>query len=112
MEIKRIVDEAEIVAYEYGLKVLGIDQTENIISLKLIIDNEFFIQVYGNVKKNKLNLALVFKKRRLYGYDSEGGQYHCHPFDDPDGHIFVNTKKSIKEFVSESMKFLEEKNLL
>lgn len=112
MEIKKVVDEVKVAAHEYGLEILEIDQTENIISLKLIIDNEFFIQVYGNEGKNKLNLALVFKKRRLYGYDSEGGQYHCHPFDDPDGHIFVNIKKSINEFVSESMRFLEEKNLL
>lgn len=112
MEISRIFEEANKVADRYNLKLIEIDRTENIISLKLLIDNELFIQIYGNSNKNKLNLALVFKKRRLYGYDSEGGKYHCHPFNDPEGHIFIEYRKSLQEFVQESMKFLEEKDLL
>lgn len=112
MEISRIFEEAKKVADRYNLKLTEIDRTENIISLKLLIDNELFIQIYGNSNKDKLNLALVFKKRRLYGYDSEGGRYHCHPLNDPEEHIFIEHKKSIQEFVQESMKFLEEKDLL
>jgi hypothetical protein len=77
-----------------------------------LIDNELFIQIYGNAQKDKVNLALVFKNRRLYGFDSEGGEYHCHPLDAPDEHIFVDETKSIKDFVQESMKFLEEKEIL
>lgn len=77
-----------------------------------VIDNDLFIQIYGNKLKNKLNLALVFKNRRLYGFDSEGGIYHCHPLDDPDTHDFVDEKKSIHDFVMESMEFLEQKELL
>lgn len=72
----------------------------------------FLYKYYGNDEKEKLNLALVFKKRRLYGYDSEGGKYHCHPFNNPEEHIFVKVKKSIQEFVHESMGFLEGKNIL
>lgn len=69
-------------------------------------------QAHEVAETYKLNLALVFKQRRLYGYDSEGGNYHCHPFDNPDGHIFIKDKKSIREFVEDSMRFLEEKDLL
>lgn len=112
MEINKIVEEASEVADKYNLKLVEIDRTDNIISLKLLIDNELFIQIYGNTEKDKLNLALVFKQRRLYGYDSEGGKYHCHPLDNPEGHIFVDDKKSIPEFVQESMRFLEEKDIL
>lgn len=112
MEINRVVEEAGEVAEKYNLELVEIDRTDNTISLKLLIDNELFIQVYGNAEKNKLNLALVFKKRRLYGYDSEGGKYHCHPFEHPEGHIFVDDRKSIQEFVQESMRFLESKELL
>jgi hypothetical protein len=71
-----------------------------------------FIQIYGNTLKEKLNLALVFKNRRLFGYDSEGGKYHCHPIDSPDEHIFVDEKKSIQDFVRESIEFLEAKEIL
>ncbi len=112
MKINRIIKEASDVADKYNLQFVEIDRTDNIVSLKLLIDNELLIQIYGNTEKDKLNLALVFKKKRLYGYDSEGGKYHCHPFDNPDGHIFINEKKSIPDFAQESMRFLEERGIL
>jgi len=112
VKIDRIIEEAMIVANKYGLHFVEIDRTENIISLKLLIDSEFFIQIYGNNEKNKLNLALVFKKRRLYGYDSEGSKYHFHPFDNPANHIFVDERKTIGEFVQQSVEFLEKNKLL
>jgi len=111
MEISRIIREAGDVAGKYNLQFVEIDKTDNVISLKLLIDNELFIQIYGNAQKDKLNLALVFKNRRLCGYDSEGFKYHCHPLDSPDEHIFVDERKSIKDFVQESMKFLVEKEI-
>lgn len=112
MKLSRIIEETNAIADKYNLQLIEVDSTDNIISLKLLIDNELFIQIYGNTKKEKLNLALVFKNRRLYGYDSEGGRYHCHPINAPDEHIFVDEKKSIEEFVQESMKFLEEREIL
>jgi hypothetical protein len=87
--------EVESDAQEWELAIDGIET----VNMKVFIDNELFIQIYGNTKKDKLNLALVFKRKRLYGYDSEGGTYHCHPFDDPDKHIFVDNRKSIREFL-------------
>ena len=112
MKLSRIIEETNAIADKYNLHLIEVDSTDNIISLKLLIDNELFIQIYGNTKKEKLNMALVFKNRRLYGYDSEGGRYHCHPINAPDEHIFVDEKKSIEEFVQESMKFLEEREIL
>lgn len=112
MEINRIIEEANEVADRFNLKIIEIDRTDNVISLQLLIDNELFIQVYGNTEKDKLNLALVFKKRRLYGYDSEGGKYHCHPFDSPEEHTYVEERKSIRDFVQESLRVLEEKDIL
>jgi len=66
VKISGIIEEANDVADKYNLQLVEIDRTDNIISLMLLIDNELFIQIYGNVEKLKLNLALVFKKRRLY----------------------------------------------
>lgn len=43
MGINRIVKEANDVADKYNLKLLEIDRTDNIISLKLSIDNDLFI---------------------------------------------------------------------
>lgn len=112
MKINKIIEEANGIADKYKLQLVEIDSTENIISMKLVIDNELFIQIYGNKSNDKLNLALVFKRKRIYGYDSEGERYHCHPFNNPDDHLFTNEKKSIQEFVKESMRFLEEKGIL
>jgi len=66
-----------------------------------------FIQVYGNAQKDKLNLTLVFKRRRLYGYDFQGGKYHCHPLDAPDEHVFVDDRESVGDFVCESLESIE-----
>ena len=112
MNINSVIREANDVAEKYNLQVIEVDRTDDIISLKLLVDTELFIQIYGNDQKEKLNLALVFKKRRLYGYDSEGSRYHCHPLDSPNEHIFIDERKSIQDFVEESMKYLEEKEIL
>ena len=112
MKISTIIKEANDASERYNLQLIEMDRTDNIIHLKLLIDNELFIQIYGNTQKDKLNLTLVFKNRRLYGYDSEGGKYHCHPLDAPEEHIFVDDRKSMMDFVQESMKFLEEKEIL
>ena len=112
MKIDRVIKEVNGIADKYGLELVEIDRTDNIISLRLIIDNEVFIKIYGNAEKDKFNLTLVFRRKRIYGCDYEGGKNHCHPFDDPDRHIFMKDRKSIQEFVRESMKFLEETYLL
>lgn len=112
MEISRIIEEANELADRYNLTLIEIDKTDNIVNLKLSIDTELFIQIYDNAMKDKLNHALIFKKKRLYGYDSEGSKYHYHPFDNHDAHIFVEDRKSIQAFVLESMRYLEEKYIL
>ncbi|MBI5971441.1 MAG: hypothetical protein HY884_09845 [Deltaproteobacteria bacterium] len=112
MEINGIVEEAYVVADSFGLEFVEVDRTDNAVSLKPVIDAEIFVQIYGNSVKDKLNLTLVFKQRRLYGYDSEGGRYHCRPFENPDGHTFAVGRKSIREFVEESTKLLDGKGLL
>ena len=112
MEISNVIKEVGDVADKYDLQLIERDRTDNIIKVNLVIDNELFIQIYGNAQKDKVNLALIFKNRRLYGFDSEGGKYHCHPLDAPEEHIFVDETKSIADFVQESMRFLEEKEIL
>ena len=87
-------------ADEFGLSIKMYDQTAKTINLRIIIDREVFIQIYANIKKNKLNLALLLHGNRLYGADKEGGVYHLHPFSDPTTHVMVKTEKSILEFVS------------
>jgi hypothetical protein len=60
VEINSIIKEANELADRYNLKLVEIDKTDNVINMKLSIDYELFIKIYGNAKKNKLNLALIF----------------------------------------------------
>lgn len=112
MNINSIVTEAQSVASEFGLRLRIIDITDNIVDLRLYIDIELFIQVYANQLKDKLNLNLIFKNRRLCGYDSEGGRKHIHPIDEPESHIFIDKKVVIKGFVVKALKLLDERELL
>ena len=67
---------------------------------------------YANQLKDKLNLNLIFKNRRLCGYDSEGGRTHIHPIDEPESHIFTDKEVDIKEFTVKSLKLLEARGML
>ena len=112
MSIDSIISEAQSVASDFGLRLRIIDITDNIVDLRLYIDVELFIRVYANQLKDKLNLNLILKNRRLCGYDSEGGRTHIHPIDEPESHIFIDKKVSIKEFTAKALNLLEEREML
>ena len=112
MDIDAIISEAQSVASEFGLRLWIADITDNIADLRIYIDGELFIQVYANQLKDKLNLNLIFKNRRLCGYDSEGGRTHIHPIDAPESHIFTDKKVAVKEFTVKALKLLEEREML
>ena len=112
MNIDSIISETQSVASEFGLRLRIIDITDNIVDLRLYIDVELFIQIYANQLKDKLNLNLIFKNKRLWGYDSEGGRTHIHPIDEPESHIFTDKEVDIKEFTVKSLKLLDERGML
>ena len=51
MKLSGIISEANDVAKKYNLQLMEIDNTDNIISLKLLIDNDLFIQVYFGINR-------------------------------------------------------------
>ena len=112
MNSEEIIREAQSVASEFCLKLEIIDVTDNVVDMRLCIDAELFIQVYANQSKDKLNLNVIFKNRRLCGHDSEGGRTHIHPFDDPESHSFTDKKPDLRNFVTKALKYLEEREIL
>jgi len=112
LKLSEVKDQAFSIAQEFGFLVFEIDRTAHTINLRIIIDQEIFVQIYANTKKDKLNLALILRGNRIYGYDKEGGTYHLHPFHNPDEHIMTEGKKSIREFLLTSIIYLEEKGIL
>lgn len=112
MNIRAIIDEALSIASEFGLRCKIVDLTGNTVNIRLRIDENFFIQLYANEIKSKLNLHLVFKGKRLYAADAEGGPYHIHPFEDPESHIFSEERENLRSFVTKSLEFLIKKGIL
>lgn len=112
MDIGSIVDEALSIASEFGLRCKIVDVTGNTVNIRLHIDETFFIQLYANAVKSKLNLHLVFKGKRLYGADAEGGRYHIHPFEEPESHIFTEERENLRSFVIKSLEFLIKRGIL
>ena len=59
-----------------------------------------------------MDLALVVKGERLYGFDAEGGIYHEHPYENPETHLERHKIKDLEEFVLKSLEILKEKRIL
>lgn len=112
MDINSILSDAQAIASEFRLRLRIIDLTNNAISLRLYFDAELFVQIYANQLKDKLNLNLVFKDKRLFGADAEGNRYHIHPDDNPEAHIFTEEKENMRSFMLKSLKVLDGKGLL
>ncbi|MFO7741011.1 MAG: hypothetical protein R6X31_01745 [Anaerolineae bacterium] len=63
-----------------------IERTDLTLSLRMYIGPEFFVQAFLGERSGSLYFALVERRRRIFGIDREGGEWHLHPFDSPDEH--------------------------
>ncbi len=87
IEASKIVNRIRDIAERYGLKILYLDVSDVTLLLRIGFTQEMFIQIYANVSKEKINMALVVAGERIYGIDKEGGYYHEHPVENPSLHI-------------------------
>ena len=111
IEASKIVNRIRDIAERYGLKILYLDVSDVTLLLRIGFTQEMFIQIYANVGKEKINMALVVAGERIYGIDKEGGYYHEHPFENPSLHIEAE-QIDIEDFVVKSLEFLRRKNLI
>jgi len=63
----------------YGLRIINIDVTDVTLMARIEIVSAMYIEIYQNIKKDKLNMALILGNDRVYGVDDEGGIFHEHP---------------------------------
>ena len=104
--------EALHAAQAFNLRLRVVDRTGNTLTLLVEIDVDLAVHIYINTKKSKLNMALVWQRRRIFGIDSEGALLHIHPFESPESHQPTNQQLEIKEFLSASMQYLERVQVL
>jgi len=106
--VRHIIETAE----RYGLRIVFLDATDVTLMARMEILPAVYIQVYRNIEKDKLNMALIIGNDRTYGVDSEGGIYHEHPAEDPTRHVPIGEKLEIEEFVVRCLNVLLERGLL
>ena len=105
-EIKNLVEE---IGYVKDTQI--VDETVNTIKLRLIVNKFCFIQIYINIKKKLKNYVVLLSGQRVFGIDCDGGRWHLHPWDDPNGHKYTK-KVSLRDFLFQVYKELQKKQLL
>ncbi len=89
-----------------------VEKTKSILKARLHFSEELFMQIYENIKRSKKSYALILNDRRIFGKDYLFGQWHRHPFENPEEHdVSESGKKSatIEEFITESIYIVSER---
>lgn len=63
-----------------------IERTDPTLSLRLYIRPDLFVQAFVGELTGSLYLALIEDRQRIFGIDLEAGEWHVHPYGDPDNH--------------------------
>ncbi|MBI5049171.1 MAG: hypothetical protein HZB54_09560 [Deltaproteobacteria bacterium] len=81
--IKKVVLKIEETSLRFPFikRVVRIDETENTVKYRLIIEEDLFVQVYVNVENDTVGFVLINKGQRIYGRDSICGKWHRHTFE-------------------------------
>ncbi len=112
MKLDATYNEALLAAEAFKLRLRVVDRTKSTQTLLIEIDVDLAVHIYINTKKAKLNMALVWQRSRIFGIDREGGLLHVHPFDAPETHQQTSQQFEIHEFLSLSMQYLEQSQIL
>ena len=111
IKIKNIIHTLEDITNRYGLRILSLDFTDITLISRIGFSFEIFIQIYINVRKDKVNMTLVVADERIYGIDKEGGIYHEHPFENPSFHTHTE-QIEIEDFIVKSLDILKRLKLI
>jgi len=92
-----------------------VERTDFIVSLRLEIRREIFVQVFLGELTGSLYFALIDRGQRIFGMDRESGEWHLHPYDTPHCHIPLEESpepKPLLKFLSRVEDLLEQHELL
>jgi len=117
MNIDRLQIEAQDVLHQtwFVQEMKLVDQTNETVTIHLILTPDLFVQVFFSQRSGRFNLALVGPAGRLYGRDREHGIWHRHPFGNTEKHEPTPTGMSnrpIEQFMTEVEQILLEKELI
>lgn len=99
----------------YGVDLKILEKTKSIIKTKLYIFEDIYIQIYVNIKKPKKSFALVLHDKRIFAKDYIFGQWHLHPFENPEFHDETEKGRefiTIRKFVETALSIIYEKIII
>ncbi len=74
--------------------------TSAAINIRLSLSAGGFIDAFHNEQTGTTAFTLIHQDQRVFGADNTG-EWHIHPFDNPDLHIPIHKAMSFDEFISE-----------
>lgn len=81
-----VFEALENAASKYMSRLRILAKTENAVKARIEISENIYVQFYFHQESGTTNYVLVGWKKRLYGRDCVGGNWHRHPFENPQAH--------------------------
>lgn len=92
-----------------------VERTDRTVTVQLMIGNELRVHAFLSRKTGRLSLALIGPSGRLYGRDRQRGEWHMHPFAQPDSHEATPegvSRKPLLQFMAEVQEILLTQDLI
>ncbi len=86
MKLTEFIEALEKAASKYMSRLRILAKTENAVKARIEISENIYVQFYFHQISGTTNYVLVGWENRLYGRDCVGGDWHKHPFDNPEAH--------------------------
>ncbi len=115
MNLTDFIDALEKAASKYICKLRILAKTDNAVKARIEISDNIYVQFYFHQISGTTNYALVGWDNRLYGRDCIGGNWHRHPFENPEAHDATGdgTRNATpEEFLDEVFEILLKEKLI
>lgn len=92
-----------------------VERTDQTLSIRLMIRADLFVQAFVGEITGSLYFALIEGRQRIFGVDRDAGEWHVHPFGEPEEHLPLAEgmePKPLMTFLSQVEKLLLEQDLL
>ncbi len=115
MNLADFIFALEKAASKYSLKPRVLIRTNNAVKARIEISDNIYVQFYFHQTSGTSNYVLVGWNNRLYGRDCVGGNWHRHPFENPEVHETTGDgakDATPEEFIDEVFEILLRENLI
>ena len=101
MDVDRFLSQLlEELSHLHFVKNVDLNTEVFVIKGRVLLENNFFLQVYFNARTQTTAFALIEEGKRRWGIDFDSIRgWHLHPVQNPDDHLIIEPK-TIKEIIA------------